>query len=61
MEAQAAVLAATQEEKEVQEHLVARHAATEAKITSQAAELMEVADQQYQDLERLHDSKERKG
>ena len=56
-----AILEATQEEKEVQEHLVSRHAATEAKIKEQALELREVADQQYSDLERLHDSKERKG
>ena len=61
LEAKSAVLEATQEEKEVQEHLVARHALTEAKIKEQALELREVADQQYSDLERLHDSKDRKG
>ena len=60
LEAKSAILFKTQEEKEVQEHLVSRHKDTEDKIRNQAFELREVADQQYSDLDKLHASKDRK-
>jgi hypothetical protein len=60
LESARVILRDTQEDKEVQEHLVARHTATEAKIMDQAFELREVADQQYTDLDKLHDSRDRK-
>lgn len=60
LEEKTAVLVKTQEEKEVQEHLVAKHVETEAKITKQAFELREAADQQYDDLDKLQDVRERK-
>lgn len=61
LEEKSVMLQKTQEEKEVQEHLVSRHILTEDKIKGQAFELREVADQQYSDLDKLHESKERKG
>ena len=60
LEEKSAILVVTQEEKEVQEYLVGRHAATEEKIKGQALDLVAVADQQDSDLEKLHESKERK-
>ena len=60
LEEKSEILFKTQEEKEVQEHLVKKHAETEAKITKQAFELREVADQQYSDLDYLQDVRERK-
>jgi isocitrate dehydrogenase kinase/phosphatase len=60
LEEKSAILFKTQEEKEVQEHLVFKHAKTEEKISQQAHELREVADQQYTDLEKLQEVRERK-
>ena len=60
LEEKSEILFRTQEEKEVQEHLVKKHAETESKISKQAFELREVADQQYSELDHLQDVRERK-
>ena len=54
------VLLETQREKEVQEHLVSRHVETRDKMSRQAHELREVADQQYSELDKLQNVRERK-
>jgi len=39
---------------------VARHSDVERRVTAQAVKLLEVADQQYEDSQRLQESRERK-
>lgn len=60
LEEKSAILFKTQEEKEIQEHLVARHTDTEQKISKQAFALRETADQQFSHLQKLQDVRERK-
>ena len=43
-----------------QEHLVTRHAETETKIRGQALDLVDTADEQYADIQKLQESLQRK-
>ena len=60
LEEKSQILAKTEEEKEVQEYLVSRHQEDKAKNHQQALNMIEVADQQYSDLQKLQNVRERK-
>ena len=47
-------------EKDPESHLKHGHTDTEAKISGQARELVQVSDQQYSDIQKLRQSRQRK-